>query len=111
VSGLWGRFGVGHAARLPRAARTLRPPRPTLSERAALRWRKVKGHPVACRAPSFDSEEDPVAESYTGEAYCVKCKEKRDFTGEVKVSESGRRMAQGICPVCGTKLNRILGKA
>ncbi|MDQ1668718.1 MAG: hypothetical protein QOE40_779, partial [Actinomycetota bacterium] len=26
-------------------------------------------------------------------------------------SESGRRMAQGICPVCGTKLNRILGKA
>ena len=51
-----------------------------------------------------------MAESYTGEAYCVKCKEKRDFTGEVKVSESGRRMAQGICPVCGTKLNRILGK-
>ena len=66
---------------------------------------------MACLAPSFDSEEDPVAESYTGEAYCVKCKEKRDFTGEVKVSESGRRMAQGICPVCGTKLNRILGKA
>jgi len=57
------------------------------------------------------TEEDPVAESYTGDAYCVKCKEKRDFTGEIKVSESGRRMAQGICPVCGTKLNRILGKA
>jgi Domain of unknown function (DUF5679) len=57
-------------------------------------------------------EENPMAdESYTGEAYCVKCKEKRNFTGEVKVSESGRRMAQGICPVCGTKLNRILGKA
>jgi hypothetical protein len=52
-----------------------------------------------------------MAESYTGNAYCVKCKEKRDFTGEVKVSESGRRMAQGICPVSGTKLNRILGKA
>ena len=27
-----------------------------------------------------------MAESYTGEAYCVKCKEKRDFTGEVVVS-------------------------
>jgi hypothetical protein len=52
---------------------------------------------------------DPVAESYNG--YCVKCKEKRDFDGEVKVSESGRRMAQGTCPVCGTKMNRILGKA
>jgi hypothetical protein len=50
-----------------------------------------------------------VAESYNG--YCVKCKEKRDFDGEVKVSESGRRMAQGPCPVCGTKMNRILGKA
>ena len=56
-----------------------------------------------------ENEEIPVAESYNG--YCVKCKEKRDFDGEVKVSESGRRMAQGTCPVCGTKMNRILGKA
>ena len=31
--------------------------------------------------------------------------------GNVVVSESGRKMAKGICPVCGTKLNRILGKA
>ena len=52
-----------------------------------------------------------MAEKYQGEFYCVKCKEKRDFDGEVKVSESGRRMAQGPCPVCGTKMNRILGKA
>ena len=50
-------------------------------------------------------------ETYKGDAYCVKCKEKRDFEGTVKVSDSGRRMAQGICPVCGTKVNRILGKA
>jgi hypothetical protein len=49
-------------------------------------------------------------ETYKGDAYCVKCKEKRDFEGTVKISESGRRMAQGICPVCGTKVNRILGK-
>jgi Domain of unknown function (DUF5679) len=53
--------------------------------------------------------EDGVAETYNG--YCVKCKDKRDFEGEVKVSDSGRRMAQGLCPVCGTKMNRILGKA
>jgi Domain of unknown function (DUF5679) len=52
---------------------------------------------------------ETVADTYNG--YCVKCKEKRDFDGEVKVSESGRRMAQGTCPVCGTKMNRILGKA
>jgi hypothetical protein len=64
--------------------------------------------PDARRGPHRDEERD-VAESYNG--YCVKCKEKRDFDGEVKVSESGRRMAQGTCPVCGTKMNRILGKA
>ncbi len=52
-----------------------------------------------------------TVETYKGDAYCVKCNEKRDFEGTVKVSESGRRMAQGICPVCGTKVNRILGKA
>jgi len=57
-----------------------------------------------------DEQEDLMAESYTGDAYCVKCKEKREFTGEVHET-NGRRMAKGICPVCGTKLNRILGKA
>ena len=51
-----------------------------------------------------------MAESYTGEAYCVKCKEKRDFTGEVHEA-NGRRMAKGIGPDCGTKHNRSLGKA
>ena len=35
---------------------------------------------------------------------------KRDFDGEVTEAK-GRRMAKGICPVCGTKMNRILGKA
>ena len=55
--------------------------------------------------------EEVMAETYKGEAYCVKCKEKRQFEGPVKVSDSGRRMAQGICPTCGTKVNRILGKA
>lgn len=49
-----------------------------------------------------------MAETYNG--YCVKCKEKRDFEGEA-VETNGRRMAKGICPVCGTKMNRILGKA
>jgi hypothetical protein len=52
-----------------------------------------------------------MAETYSGEFYCVKCKEKREATGEVVVSESGRKMAKATCPVCGTKLNRILGKA
>jgi Domain of unknown function (DUF5679) len=50
-----------------------------------------------------------MAETYEG--YCVKCREKRHYHGEVRVSDSGRRMARGICPVCGTIINRILGRA
>jgi hypothetical protein len=75
-----------------------------LSVKAPHETRRAPG----ARVP-VDDQEDPVAETYNG--YCVKCKEKRDFEGEVKVSDSGRRMAQGTCPVCGTKMNRILGKA
>ena len=52
-----------------------------------------------------------MAETYAGEFYCVKCKEKREAEGDVVISESGRRMAKATCPVCGTKLNRILGLA
>ncbi|HLV58207.1 MAG TPA: DUF5679 domain-containing protein [Natronosporangium sp.] len=50
-----------------------------------------------------------VAETYSG--YCVKCRQKRDFNGDVSVSKTGMRMAKGACPVCGTTVNRILGKA
>lgn len=52
-----------------------------------------------------------MSETFEGEAYCVKCREKRNFEGEVVVNDKGTRMAKGTCPVCGTKLNRILGKA
>jgi Zn finger protein HypA/HybF involved in hydrogenase expression len=50
------------------------------------------------------------SETYKGEFYCVKCKAKREATGNV-VETNGRRMAKGKCPECGTNLNRILGKA
>lgn len=49
-----------------------------------------------------------MAETYNG--YCVKCRAKRDFSGEV-TETNGRRMAKGTCPVCGTRMTRILGKA
>ena len=42
--------------------------------------------------------------------YCVKCRTKRDFDGKVVELKNGRKAAQGPCPVCGTKMNRILGK-
>jgi hypothetical protein len=52
-----------------------------------------------------------MAETWSGEFYCVKCKAKREASGEVQVNDKGTRMAKATCPVCGTKLNRILGKA
>jgi hypothetical protein len=53
-----------------------------------------------------------VAETIgTYNGYCVKCKDKRDFEGSVGISKTGMRMAKGKCPVCGTTVNRILGKA
>ena len=51
-----------------------------------------------------------MAETYSGEFYCVKCKEKRTASGDVHVNDKGTRMANAKCPVCGTNLNRILGK-
>jgi hypothetical protein len=43
------------------------------------------------------------------EGYCVKCREKREVTdGEVKETPNGRRMVQGECPVCSTKVTRFL---
>ncbi|MFT8394539.1 DUF5679 domain-containing protein [Propionibacterium sp.] len=50
-------------------------------------------------------------ETYEGEYYCVKCKTKRQAKGNVVVNAKGTRMAKATCPECGTKLNRILGKA
>lgn len=43
------------------------------------------------------------------QAYCVKCRQKRDIkNGEVKETSNGRKMAQGTCPVCGTRVTRFL---
>jgi RNase P subunit RPR2 len=42
------------------------------------------------------------------EAYCVKCKTKREMKNaqEIKM-KSGRPAVTGVCPVCGTKMFRI----
>lgn len=43
------------------------------------------------------------------EAYCVKCKTKREMKdAREEKSENGRRMMRGVCPVCGTALTRFL---
>jgi hypothetical protein len=42
-------------------------------------------------------------------AYCMKCREKRDFEGHLVTLKNGRPALQGTCPVCGTKLTKIMG--
>lgn len=52
-----------------------------------------------------------MSDTYTGEVYCVKCKAKREVVdAPVAENASGRRMAKGKCPECGTTVTRILGK-
>jgi len=49
------------------------------------------------------------------EFYCVKCRGKVSVdkydTVVYKTKHGARKMAQARCPNCGTKLNRVLGKA
>ena len=43
------------------------------------------------------------------EAYCVKCKTKREVkNAHVETMDNGRRALKGECPVCGTRLTRFL---
>jgi len=48
------------------------------------------------------------------EAYCVKCKAKREMLNAKEVTMKGkggttRNAMTGICPKCGTKMFKILG--
>jgi len=50
------------------------------------------------------------------EAYCVKCKAKREMNEEKEITMNGkggtkRRALSGVCPECKTKMFKILGKA
>lgn len=43
------------------------------------------------------------------EGYCVKCRTKRTVkNGTIKETPNGRRMVQGACPVCKTKVTTFL---
>ena len=44
------------------------------------------------------------------QAYCVKCREKREMTGpRDEMTKNGKPIIKGSCPTCGTGLN-IIGK-
>ena len=43
------------------------------------------------------------------EAYCVKCRKKVQVkSSTIKEAANGRKMAQGTCPVCKTKVTLFL---
>lgn len=42
------------------------------------------------------------------EAYCLKCRTKREMKDEQQITmKNGKPATQGICPVCGTKMFKI----
>ena len=44
--------------------------------------------------------------------YCMKCKAQREIKNPKQITmKNGRPATEGTCPVCGTKMTRILGKA
>jgi|GEM_PF-176335 len=48
----------------------------------------------------------------TVEAYCVKCKAKRNMKDpKENIMANGRKAMKGTCPTCGTGMFKIMGKA
>ncbi len=46
------------------------------------------------------------------DGYCLKCKQTRTIKDLSYVkTANGRTMAKGVCPVCGTTINKFLSKA
>lgn len=44
------------------------------------------------------------------EAYCVKCRAKREMKGPEKITmKNGKPATKGTCPKCGTKMFKIGG--
>ena len=49
-----------------------------------------------------------LGEAQMVEAYCVKCRAKRDIKNPTRVTLKNKKPAtKGTCPVCGTKVFRI----
>jgi len=47
-------------------------------------------------------------ERFMAQAYCVKCRTKREIKDpEAVTMKNGKAAVSGLCPVCGTKIFRI----
>ena len=57
------------------------------------------------------SKKYPKGVNIMAEAYCVKCKAKKEIKGANEVTmKNGRKALKGTCPTCGTGMFRITGK-
>jgi Domain of unknown function (DUF5679) len=64
----------------------------------------VQGESGAPNGTACPTEEAELA----AEAYCVKCKAKREIKDAVQITmKNGRPATEGKCPVCGTKMFKI----
>ncbi len=66
---------------------------------------------IYCLAEKFIASLQKIMAS---EAYCVKCKAKREMKDEKEVEMNGkggkkRSALKGTCPTCGTGMFKILG--
>ena len=72
-------------------------------------WRPRAGHerlPPWLSTPHYSNESPPMADQ---EAYCVKCKTKREVVNSREETfENGRRALRGQCAVCGTNITKFL---
>lgn len=98
------RWENGTAKRKPRQTAEVPAPVVIEGEHGAVTDETVEPHEDDAQiATAAAEDEEPT---YSG--YCVKCKTGREFHGHIETTANGRRMAKGTCPVCGTKMNRIL---
>ena len=82
------------------------PTGPTCSKGEALTLFLVFFHNFVYNAVTSEEEGNAMSEYV---AYCVKCKAKRPMKDvQVVTNEKGRRLAKGVCPNCGTKMNLFL---
>ena len=65
----------------------------------------AKGNPRVAREWARHQTEVPQV---AAEAYCVKCKTKRQIKDAVQITmKNGRPATEGKCPECGTKMFKI----
>ncbi len=63
------------------------------------------------RLVESEAEQRQELEIEKAEAYCVKCREKREMQNASRVvTKNGRNALEGVCPVCNTKLFRFIAR-